>query len=145
MRLPFVAGLALCISFGIGCRSKPTQPTRDECSKVAEHIAELIIAHYLANPQEWFEAVAAEPGDTELPKEIEKTTFEAFLATEPGKTWLLKRRGQTLSGVQQGIDPCVENATRAQVKCLLAAKSKTDVAACDEKHAKQVAGSAESK
>lgn len=150
MRLPFVVGLALCLSLASGCQSKPAKPTRDECTQVAEHIAELIIAYYTANPQEWFADVSAEPGDPGLPKDIDKTTFAAFLGTEPGKTWALQRRGQTLSGVQQGIDLCVQNATKAQVKCLLAAKSKSDVVACDEKHAKKAAvspaaGSAESK
>ena len=137
MRLPFAVGLALCTSLAFGCQSKPAKPSRDECAKAGEHIAELIIAHYLANPSEWFEAVAAETGDTGLPKEIDKATFGPFLTTEPGKTWLLQRRGQTLSGVQQGIDPCVQNATKAQVQCLLATKSKADVVACDEKHAKK--------
>lgn len=150
MRLVFAADLALCTSLAFGCQSSPSKPTREECSKVGEHIAELIIAHYTANPQEWFEAVAAEPGDSGIPNEIDKTTFGAFLATEPGKTWLLQRRGQTLSGVQQGVDLCVDNATRPQTQCLLAAKSRDDVVACDHKFAKKVeaptgSGSAESK
>lgn len=148
MRLPFVAGLALCISLASGCQSQPSKPTRDECSRAGEHIAELIIAHSLANPEEWFTAIAEEPGDTGLPKEVDKTTFGTFLGTEPGKTWLMQRRGQTLSAVQRGIDLCLENATRPQVNCLLGAKSKADVVACDEKHAKKIrsnAGSAEIK
>ncbi len=149
MRLVFVAGLALCSSLAFGCQRSPAKPSRAECTQVAEHIAELIISHYTAHPTEWFAAVEAEEGDSGLPPELTQETFAGYLATEPGKTWLLMRRGQTLAGTQQGIDLCVSNATKAQAHCLLAAKTRDDVVACDDKHAKKDtspgSGSTESK
>lgn len=134
MRRRFVVGLAMWSSLAIGCRdSTPPRPTREECTAAAEHIAELIIDHFMADPAAWFEAISKEPGPTGIPPVITKEVFGDWLQSPPGRTWLLQRRGNTLSGVQQGIDPCVENGTKAQVKCLMTAKSKDDVVACDVK------------
>lgn len=137
MRIASFVGLALCGGLALansGCKSKSDKPTREQCTRVAEHIADLIIEHYAANAEQWYDAVTAEEGDTGIPPAVQRASFKAWLDTPEGKTWTLQRRGNTLTGVQQGIDPCVEKATQAQVTCLLAAKSKDDVVACDRKH-----------
>lgn len=136
MRTPSWLGLLLSGSLGIGCSSKPAKPTREECTRAAEHIADLILAYYRAQPMEWFDAMGQEPGDSGVPTEITRDSFKAWLETDAGKTFLVQRKGNTLAGVQRGIEPCVENATKAQVKCLLDATSKDDVLACDAKHAR---------
>ena len=138
MRSIFVAGLALWSSLALGCSDNaPPKPTREECTAAAEHIAELIIDHFMSDPPAWFEAVLKESGPTNIPPVITKEVFGDWLQSPPGRTWLLQRRGNTLTGVQQGIDPCVENGTKAQVKCLMTAKSKDDVVACDAKFSRK--------
>ncbi len=134
MRIAFAAGLALWGCLALGCKEKSTKPTRDECIQVAEHIADLIIAHYAANAEQWFDAVASEGGETGIPATVTRETFKTWLDSPEGKTWKLQRRGNTLTGVHTGVEPCVEKATKAQVRCLLAAKSREDVLACDQKH-----------
>jgi hypothetical protein len=134
MRTSFAVGLAMWGCLALGCKDKDTKPTREECTQVAEHIADLIIAHYASNADQWYDAVTAEAGDTGIPPTVTRDSFKGWLDSPEGKTWKLQRRGNTLTGVQQGIEPCVQKATKAQVRCLLAAKSRDDVLACDKKH-----------
>lgn len=137
MRIASFVGLALWGGLALantGCKDKHPKPTREECTQVAEHIADLIIAHYAANAEQWYDAVIAEGGDTGIPPAVQREHFKGWLDTPEGKTWTLQRRGNTLTGVQQGIEPCVQKATKAQVRCLLAAASKDEVVACDRKH-----------
>lgn len=135
MRRFFVAGLAMWSCLVTGCSRKPEKPTREDCDQAAEHIAGLIIDDHLAHADTWFDEVTAEPGDTGIPAVIDRTVFAQWLSSPPGRTWLLQRRGNTLTGVQAAIDHCIENGTKMQVKCLVAATSKSDVDACDNKYA----------
>lgn len=121
-------GLLLCVLLA-GCGSKGNKVTREDCSKVADHIADLIMDHMQAHPDELWEQVQDQ--NTGLPPTVTKEALPQFIETPEGKTWLLKARGFTRSGVEQGIDACVQKATRKQVSCLLAAKSRDDVTACD--------------
>lgn len=125
------AGLVLCVVLGslVGCGSKDDKVTREDCTKVADHIADLIMDHMQAHPDELWEQVKDQ--QTGLPPAVTKETLPQFIETPEGKTWLLQRRGFTRSGVEQGIDTCVQKATRKQVSCLLAAKSRDGVTACD--------------
>ncbi|HEX5059452.1 MAG TPA: hypothetical protein VFV99_08840 [Kofleriaceae bacterium] len=120
--------LVLCVS----CGNKQEKVTREQCAKVADHIADLIIDHYAAHPDELWEAVTSQPGETGVPPTVTKETFKAFLDTPEGKTWLMQRHGQARSGTESGIPDCVAKATPKLVSCLLAAKSRDDVTACDQ-------------
>jgi hypothetical protein len=130
MRLGFVMWIVLVGALA-GCSSKSEKVTREQCSKVADHIADLLIEHYRTHPDELWDGMTAEPGETGVPKTVTKETFKAYLDSPEGKTWLMQRQGQARSGTEAGIKPCVDNATPKQVKCLLAAKSRDDVNACD--------------
>jgi len=120
--------LVLCVS----CGNKSEKVTRAQCAKVADHIADLIIEHFAAHPDELWDAVTGQPGETGLPEAVTKETFKAYLDTPEGKTWLMQRHGQARSGTESGIADCVAKATPKQVSCLLAAKSRDDVTACDQ-------------
>jgi hypothetical protein len=124
-------GLGLWVSFaGCGSKAAPDKATRADCEQVSQHIADLIIKDAIANPHElWDRAHAV--GET-FPEGVTKDTFKAWFETPEGATWLMQRRGQTLAATQQGIETCVENATKQHVRCLSAAKSRTDVDACDQ-------------
>jgi hypothetical protein len=124
-------GLGLWASFGCGNKAAPEQATRADCEQVSQHIADLIIKDATRHPHElWDRAHAV--GET-FPEGVTKDSFKAWLETTPeGATWLMQRRGQTLAATQQGIDTCVANANKQHVRCLLAAKSRADVDACDE-------------
>jgi hypothetical protein len=125
--------IALVLVLAAACaKSSSDKVTREQCSRVADHIAEIIVEHYAAHPDEFWDALTAEPGDTGVPKTVTKETFKVFLDSPEGKTWMMQRHGQARTGTENGIDPCVQHATRKQVDCLLAAKTKDDVTACDK-------------
>jgi hypothetical protein len=121
-------GLLLCVVLA-GCGSKDERVTRADCTQVADHITDLIMDHMQAHPDELWDQVKDQ--QTGLPSAVTKETLPQFIETPEGKTWLLQRRGYTRSGAEQGIDTCVQKATRKQVSCLLAAKSREAVTACD--------------
>jgi hypothetical protein len=102
---------------------------------VSENIAGIILKEKTDRAEEWFDAIKAAPdaSNSGLPADLPRTAFKLWLDSPEGRTWLMQRRTNLLVGVQQGIEGCVENATKAQVKCLLAAKSKDDVGVCDQK------------
>src|SRR5690606_18322523 len=124
-------GLTIWTCLACACGDKaPAKATREDCTKVAEHIAELVIADAVANPADLFDRLASVGG---VPDGVTKDGFGEFLATPEGKTLLMQMRGQTLSATQLGIDSCVDNALKSDTACLLAAKSRADVDACDAK------------
>ena len=114
----------------ISCGNKAeTKVTRDDCAKVADHMAEVMVDHYSAHPDDlWTEIEGKDAG---MPASVPKETLPAFLASAEGKTWLLQRRGFVRSAMEQGVDSCVTKASRKQVNCLLVAKSREAVTACD--------------
>ncbi len=121
----------MVLALGCGDKKSPAA-TREECSQVAEHIADLIIADAKANPEALWDALAeAGSGDSGIPADVTKPVFKLWLDSTQGQTWMMQRRGQTLSGTQQGIDTCTKHATHDQVTCLLGSKTKVDVEACD--------------
>ncbi len=116
----------------VSCGNKGSEKvTRQDCEKVADHIAGLIIDHYRAHPDELWDEMAATKKDA-LPAGVTKETFKAYLDTPEGKTWMMQAQGAARSGTEQGIEPCMQHATPTQVTCLLAAKTKADVTACDK-------------
>jgi hypothetical protein len=125
-------GLWIALVLVVSCGNNGERVTREQCAKVADHVANLIIDHYVAHPDEFWDGITAEPGDPGLPTTVTKQTFKAYLDSPEGRTWLLQRRGQARTGTEQGIDGCVKNAKPKQVRCLLAAKSRDDVSACDQ-------------
>ncbi len=128
-------GLGLWIALAIGCHDKSTGPaTREDCAKVAEHIATLIITDAKAHPDAFWDGVHADGGNTEIPAAVTKDGFKAWLDGAEGQTWMMKRRGQVLAATQRGIDSCAKSATKKLTACLLDAKSKADVDACDKAH-----------
>jgi hypothetical protein len=128
MRLGHVLWVPLVLV--VSCGSKGTaKVTREDCAKVADHIAEVMIDHYSAHSDElWTEVEGKDAG---LPPTVTKDTFGEYLASPNGKTWMLQRRGFVRSAMEPGVDSCVTKANRAQVDCLLKAKTRTDVTACD--------------
>jgi len=126
------AGLAWCIPLVlvVSCGNKgPDKVTREDCAKVADHITDLIMEHVTTHPDDlWAEVGSADAG---LPAGTTKETLPAFLASPEGKTWLLQRRGFVRTASEGGMERCMTAASRKQVNCLLAAKSRDDVTACD--------------
>lgn len=132
-------GLAIWIGVVSGCGDKSPEPaTREDCTKVAEHIAELIIRDAASQPEALYDAIRAAPGESAIPADVTRDGFKAWLETPAGQTFLMQRKGQTLSGTQVGIDACVKDGTKALTRCLLAATKKEDVEACDRKHGKRI-------
>ena len=123
MRLAIVALLA-------GCGKEAPSVTREQCAKVADHIATVIIDHYASHPEELWEGMA-DPYETGVPKSVTKDSFKPYLASPEGKTWLMQRHGQVRSSAEAGIEPCVTHGTPSLVRCLLATKTREDVEACD--------------
>jgi hypothetical protein len=127
------AGPLLWISFvlTISCGNKGAAKVgREECAKVADHITDLIMDHYTAHPDElWLEVGSA--ADSGLPAGTTEKALPGFLGSPEGKTWLLQRRGFVRSATEGGMDKCIQSASRKQVDCLLAAKSREAVTACD--------------
>ena len=121
-------GFLLCVVLA-ACGSKDDKVTREDCTKVADLITDLIMDHMQTHPDELWDQVKDQ--QTGLPSAVTKDALPQFMQTPEGKTWLLQRRGNTRSGVEQGIETCVQKATRKQVSCLLAAKSREAVTACD--------------
>jgi hypothetical protein len=115
----------------VSCGNKQTKVTREDCTKIADHVAELVIQHYSAAPEELWDVMHVEPGDTGLPDTVTRETLKSFLATPEGKTWLMKRQAKIREGTEMGIDGCLAKATPRQVDCLLAAKTREAVKACD--------------
>ena len=128
----FGLGIWTILVLLVSCGDKSSHVTRAQCGKVADHIADLIIDHYASHPDELWDGMTAEPGDTGLPKAVTKQTLKAYLETPEGKTWLMQRRGQARTGTEAAVDQCVEHATPALVACLLSAKTRDDVTACDK-------------
>lgn len=122
MWIPFV----LLVSCG---NKAQTKVTHEDCAKVADHMAELMIEHYTANPDDLWAEI--EGKDSGIPATVTKETLAAYLQSPEGKTWLLQRRGFVRSAMETGVDSCVTKASRKQVDCLLAAKSREAVTACD--------------
>ena len=66
-----------------------------------------------AHPDELWDGMTAQPGETSLPPNITKDNFKAYLETPEGKTWMMQRHGQARSGTEQGIEQCVQKAANA--------------------------------
>jgi hypothetical protein len=129
MRLGFALWIAIACSYG--CASKAETVTREQCSTVADHIAEVIVAHYTTHPDELWDLIHSQDKPTDLPPNITKQDFAAYLATPEGKTWSMTALGAARTGTEGVIDKCVAEASPKQVKCLLATKTREDVTACD--------------
>jgi hypothetical protein len=123
-------GLWILLVLVVSCGNKGGGTvTREDCAKVADHLAEVMIDGYSAHPGELWQEI--EGKDTGLPTTVTKDTFAAYLGTPEGKTWLIQRRGFVRSAMEPGVDSCLAKASRKQVTCLLQTKSRDDVAACD--------------
>jgi hypothetical protein len=120
----------------------PERATREDCTRVSEHIADLIVADAKASPDAMWDALHEGSGDSGIPSDVTKPQFKAWLDTSQGETWMMQRRGQTLAGTQLGIDTCVQRGSKPLAQCLLDAKNKADVQACDHKFAPAAPGSA---
>ena len=114
----------------VSCGNKAgAKVTREDCAKVADHMAEVMIEHYTAQPDQlWLEVEGKDAG---LPPTVTKDTLAEYIQSPSGKTWMLQRRGFVRTAMEPGVDSCVAKANRAQVDCLLKAKSRADVTACD--------------
>jgi hypothetical protein len=127
--------LATSIVFGIlvSCGgSKDQKVTREDCAKVADHIAEVMIADYAKQPDVLWDAVHAEEAEPDLPATVTKESFKGYLDSPEGKTWLMKRHAEIRTGTEMAIDGCMQKATRKDITCLLASKTRDDVVACDK-------------
>jgi hypothetical protein len=133
-------GLGLWIALAPGCSAKKDEPaTREDCAKAAEHIADLIIADAKAHPDALWDGVHADGADPEIPAAVTKEKFKAWIDGAEGQTWMMQRRGQVMAATQKGIDSCVKSATKRLTSCLLDARSKVDIDACDKAHPSRTA------
>jgi hypothetical protein len=129
MRTCLVLGLVI---FGVtSCAKGDSKVTREQCSHVADHVATVIIDHYTTHADELWDLIHATEAKSDLPASVTKDNFKAYLATPEGKTWSMKALGAARVGTEGVIDKCVAEATPKQVSCLLAAKTRDDVTACD--------------
>jgi hypothetical protein len=123
-------GLWILLVLVVSCGNKADPKlSRDDCSKVADHLAEVMVDYLTSHPDELWTAV--EGKDTGLPASVTKESFATYLTSPEGKTWLIQRRGFVRSEMEPGVDSCLAKASRKQVTCLLHAKSRDDVTACD--------------
>ena len=126
--------IVLVLVLGCGKSGKPEpKVTREQCNQVADHIAKLIIDYFASQPAEMWDGMS-DPYETGVPKTVTKETFKAFLDSPEGKTWLLQRHGQVRSSAEAGIQPCIDTASPALVRCLLATKTREEIVACDHAH-----------
>lgn len=126
-------GLWILLVLVVSCGNKGEKVTREQCTKVADHMADLMIDDSVAHPDVWWDGMAAGSADTDMPKTVTRESFSAFLASPEGKTWLLKRHGAVRAEMEQRIDvSCMKKATPKTIDCLLAAKTHDDVQACDK-------------
>lgn len=143
MRSGLFVGLALWGSLAIACKgdSGSGKPTNEECAAVGENIAGIILKDKIDHAEAWFDEIKAAPDANQsgLPGDLPRAAFKLWLDSPQGRTWLMKRRTNMLVLVQQAVAGCVEDATKAQVKCLMAAKTKDDVGVCDQKYKKKSA------
>jgi hypothetical protein len=120
----------------LGCGSKGKGPTltREDCLRVADHTADMLMTYYTSHPDELWDGVHANPGDTELPAAVTKETFAAFLASPEAKPWLAKRHEQARSGLRNGdvIDRCAGHKSQKWLACMLATTSPNDTDSCDK-------------
>ena len=126
-------GLALWILLVlvVSCKDKPKSVTREDCAKVADHMADVMIDESVAHPETWWDGMMESAIDTGMPKTVTRASFASFLTTPEGKTWLMKRHGAVRAEMEQGIDAsCMKKATPKTIDCLLAAKTKADATAC---------------
>jgi hypothetical protein len=117
----------------VSCGNKADKVTREQCNAVADHITEVIMAHYSSRPDELWDGMG-EPHETGVPAAVSRESFATWLASPEGRTWTMQRHGQVRSATEAGVEPCVEAATPALVRCLLAAKSREDINACDQEY-----------
>ena len=106
--------------------------TRERCSKVADHMADIRMEHYAAHLDELWDDANREPDHAGLPDTVTKETLKAYVDSPEGKTWWMLQQGQARTRIEQGIDFCVQNASPKLVACLLAAKTQDEVNACDK-------------
>src|SRR5438445_11885221 len=93
-------GLWILLVLVVSCGNKGGTDgvTREDCAKVADHLAEVMIDHYTAHPDELWAQV--EGKDTGLPATVTKDSFGTYLGSPEGKTWLIQRRGFVRSAME---------------------------------------------
>jgi hypothetical protein len=123
---------ALVLVLVVGCGKPSDKVTREQCSQVADHVAAIMVDHCMAHTDECWDAEAAQPRDGGVPEAVTKATFKSFLDTPAGKTWLMQRQGQWRSINESAVPSCIKNGSSKLVNCLLATKTRDDVAACDQ-------------
>lgn len=116
----------------LGCGKASEKVTREQCSQVADHIASVIVEHYSSHADELWELIHQQSAKSDLPPTVTKDNFKAYLATPEGRTWSMQALGAARVGTEGVIDKCVAEASPAQVRCLLATKTREDVTACDQ-------------
>jgi hypothetical protein len=124
-------GLWILLVLVVSCSNKGENVTREQCTQVADHMADLMIDDSVAHPDAWWDGMAESAIDTGMPKTVTRASFASFLTTPEGKTWLMKRQGAVRAEMEQGIDvSCMKKATPKTIDCLLAAKTQADAKAC---------------
>jgi hypothetical protein len=126
------SGLALCTLLVLSVSCKSRSQLRTDCNRVADHVADIIVDYFVANPNQLWEAVHAEPGDPGIPLTFTKATFPTFLSSDAGKRWIDRRRAIVQVGTHSIVEQCVQKASQKQIKCMLAATTREAVAACDK-------------
>jgi hypothetical protein len=123
---------ALVLVLVVGCGKPSDKVTREQCSHVADHVASVIVNHYTMRSDELWELIHHDNNPSDLPASVTKDNFKSYLATPEGRTWSMQALGAARVGTEGVIDKCIAEATPKQVNCLLATKTRDDVAACDQ-------------
>jgi hypothetical protein len=116
-------------STGLG---KPAveRPSRADCEQMFERMSGLIVAQQLEDPGALWDTVAAR-FKVSIPATTTREGFPAFLESEAGKAWGGELRKAVRADLDGHLDECTATATKAHITCVLAARDRAEVDACD--------------
>jgi hypothetical protein len=114
-----------------GCGDKLEHPTRDECVKAADQVADVIMKAYTTTKvDEFWDGIHNNPGDNRIPPEVTKESFRQWLAAPESAEWRAWRLELARQGTRSKIDQCMKGL-RKIAQCIGTVTSLEEVDACD--------------